>query len=184
MRETAVPSNGRCTATLRPCWAMRPAGTIVGLEHRQELYRRAETKRRVDRGQCSGCYIFKAFHSQEPGAPLPNLSTRYNSKRVGRRRPPIQLGLALAPALTRCLSLRTVTPTPIDSRHLTGTGALAPIAGAPLSNVTHRSTIRIVTRHSYLTHCAQLFTKILERDLDALIVHLLEFGLELGVRPK
>ena len=47
--------------------------------------------------------LLKAFHSQEPGAPLPNLSTRYNSPWVGRRRPPIQLGLALAPALTRCL---------------------------------------------------------------------------------
>ena len=36
----------------------------------------------------------------------------YNSRRVGRRRSPLQLGPALAPALTRCLSLRASRQAP------------------------------------------------------------------------
>jgi hypothetical protein len=44
---------------------------------------------------------------------------------VGRRRPPIQLGLALAPALTRCLS-QTPALRPHDSRPSTGTSGALP----------------------------------------------------------
>jgi hypothetical protein len=39
----------------------------------------------------------------------------HNSERVGWRRPPIQLGLALAPALTCCLSAARLTPARIST---------------------------------------------------------------------
>jgi hypothetical protein len=55
-------------------------------------------RRRVGRASGSGWPITSRFHSQEPGAP-PTFLARYNSERVGRRCPPIQLGLALAPVL-------------------------------------------------------------------------------------
>jgi hypothetical protein len=55
---------------------------------------------------------------------------------VGRRRSPIQFGLALAPAFARCLSRRYGNVTK-DSRHYMGNGALAFVAGAPSSHCKH-----------------------------------------------
>jgi hypothetical protein len=68
----------------------------------------------------------------------------HNSKRVGRRRSPLQLGLALAPALTCCLSLRALREARIPTAgHQWGTGALVPlVAGAPLS-AQHRNILEL-----------------------------------------
>jgi len=73
---------------------------------------------------------------------------------VGPRRPPIQLGLALAPALTCCLSAaRFYASAHRDSRRSTGTGALAKyregsflnraLSPAEILQLYHLGTVRI-----------------------------------------
>ena len=61
----------------------------------------------------------------EPRLDLRNPIQDYNSQRVGRRCSPIQLGLALAPVFTCCLSMRSTANAHHDNRSLRGTRALA-----------------------------------------------------------
>ena len=76
-----------------------------------------------------------ALSSRQFAPQLAHRRSRYthNGARVGRRRPPIQLGLALAPALTCCLS-RDGTPTSSTTAGLQWAcnGALAFVARAPI----------------------------------------------------